>query len=775
MRLRDRIRRFLERPGTADLKRCRQWVTAAGAREEAVRALSAPEWDRAITQLRGKREFGRAELIETCALGREAARHRLGERPFDVQLLGMLGLLTGHVVEMATGEGKTLSGALAAVGFAMQGRRVHVLSVNDYLAQRDATWMGGLFEAFGVSVSWVDQHTTRAGRAAAYEADVTYVPVRELGFDVLRDRMRTDPGELVLPAPDVVLVDEADSVLVDEARVPLVLAGAAEGAEGDPLVAEVVRGLRPDEHYEVDAEGRNVHLNDAGLERVERALGEEDLYAPGRGHRLSQVHVALHAHALLRRDVDYLVRDGKVELIDDSRGRVALLQRWPDGLQAAVEAKEGVPASPTGEVLDSTVVQALIERYRTACGMSGTAVPVAEQLWEFYRLPVAAIPTNVPCIRRDHPDRLHAAVEQKETAIVEHVAEAHATGRPVLLGTLDVAESERLAARLVAAGVPGVVLNARNDAEEAALIARAGERGRVTISTQMAGRGTDIRLGSPDGAGREEVVRLGGLCLVGTGRYHTIRLDDQLRGRAGRQGDPGDSVLFTSIDDELVQRNAPDRRAPAQVDADGLVHDERAQSTVEHAQRVAAGAHLENQRTTWRYNHLINVQRTAVLAHRDEVLHADQAARQLADRCAQRYRELHDSAGQRALDAAARAIVLHHLDRHWTEHLAFLADVREGIHLRALARENPLDEFHRIAVRQFREFFPGVYADSVRTFLDASITADGVDLESMGLKRPTSTWTYLVTDNPFGTPEERFVQRIGTIVRDGAVRAGVRD
>ena len=391
-----------------------------------------------------------------------------------------------------------------------------------------------------------------------------YVPVNEVGFDVLRDRLVTDLDDVVVPEPDVAVVDEADSVLVDSARVPLVLAGDVDAGVVDAEIVATVRRLRADVHYETDPAGRTVHLTALGLARVERRLGGIDLYTEDQAHTLAAVNVALYAHALLHRDVDYLVRDGKVELIDDSRGRVAHLQRWPDGLQAAVEAMEGLEASPTGAVLDRIVVQTLVGRYRTLCGMTGTAVAVAEELHEFYKLTVGAVDTNEPCIREDLPDRIYRSVEEKERAIVAHVAEIHATGQPVLLGTQDVAESERLAGALRAAEVECAVLNARNDAEEAAIVARAGERDRVTISTQMAGRGTDIRLG-------EGVVELGGLHVVCSGRHITGRLDDQLRGRAGRQGDPGSALIIASVEDDVVARERA-RRARFQRRSGGRPH-----------------------------------------------------------------------------------------------------------------------------------------------------------------------------------------------------------
>lgn len=739
--------------------RFRKVAVAAGALEGQFQACSDAELTAAAKQLRD----GNADWPRLCSIGREAARRALCERPFDVQLIGTVGLLTGHVVEMATGEGKTLAGAIAAAGFVLQGRRVHIVSPNDYLAHRDAEWMRGIYDLMGVTVGWVDQHSIAEQRRAAYAADVTYASVSELGFDLLRDRLRTDAADIVLPEPDVVIVDEADSVLIDEARVPLVLAGAATGAETDPEIDELMAELESDKHYETDDERRNVLLTDAGLDLVEQRLGGINLY--DHPHRLTAVNIALHAHVLLRRDVDYIVRGGKVELINVSRGRVARLQRWPDGLQAAVEAKEGLAASETGEVLDSILVQALIRRYRTVCGMSGTAIAVAEQLQEFYKLQVGLVPTNVPGIRTDEPDRVYATVVDKEAAVVEHVTAVQATGRPVLLGTQDVAESERLAALLAAAGVEAVVLNAKNDAEEAAIVARAGERGRVTISTQMAGRGTDIRLGAG-------VAALGGLCVVGLGRYHTERLDHQLRGRSGRQGDPGSSVYFTSLTDELVLRGAPDAPPARHVDADGRVDDKRAQLSVENAQRVAEGAHLDSHRATWRYNQLSEGQRAELLVHREEVLRADRGAEELEQRCPQRYAELRAELGAEVVADAARQIVLYHLDRAWSDHLAFLGDVRDGIHLRAIGRETPVDEFHRIAIAAFDELLGQTYEQAAATFGDAAITAAGVDLDGLGLKRPTSTWTYMVNDNPFGTSEERFLASLGTMMKRSVFRPG---
>jgi preprotein translocase subunit SecA len=763
MPVRDRVRRFLQKPGTANLTRFRRLLPAIGAREEALRQV--PDDELASRAAKASADGNTAEF---AAVAREAARRALGERPYDVQLLGTLAMLSGYIAEMATGEGKTLSGALAAAGYALGGHRVHVMAVNDYLARRDAAWMRPVYQMLGVSSGCIGQDSDRRHRERAYAAQVTYAPVSELGFDVLRDRLREDGKELLGPAPDVVLIDEADSVLIDEALVPLVLAGAVGEGGADHEMATLARRLHPGRHYQVDDDGRNVQLTEAGAHAAEQALGGINLYDAANLAVLTRLNVALHAHALVHRDVHYIVRDGGVHLISQSRGRVAALQRWPDGLQTAIEAKEGLIASDSGEILDSITIESLVLRYPIACGMTGTAIAVGEQLREFYGLEVAVIEPNRPCIRDDQPDRVYASVAEKERAIVAEIAAAHRGGRPVLAGTLDIAESERLADLLHAAGLGCVVLNAKNEAAEAVIIAEAGSYGAITVSTQMAGRGTDIRLGGTAG-GRERIASLGGLYVIGTGRHASSRLDDQLRGRSGRQGDPGGSVFFVSMEDELITSHAPGIRPPRPADADGRVTDAYALRTVQHAQRVAEGIRLEIHRNTWRYNKLIEYQRQLVLEHRDRVLRTDAALRSLATRCPGRYRELSGTASESALVLAARQIVLLHLDRAWADHLAMLAEVREGIHLRALGQSpnpfivslDPLAEFQAEAVRLYRRLLSQVEQQSAETFRVVTITADGADLAAAGLKRPTATWTYLVRDNPFGSVADRILRRIG--------------
>ncbi|NKQ57400.1 accessory Sec system translocase SecA2 [Amycolatopsis sp. K13G38] len=765
-RMGKRLRRLIERPASAELTQYEALLPAIGELEAEVEKLSDAELTERAGKLRLEAEFADAQLTEICALGREAARRALSERAFDVQLLGTMGLLTGHVVQMETGEGKTLAGALAAAGYALQGKRVHVVTVNDYLARRDAEWMRPVYDLLGVSVGWVEPSLTRDERREAYAHEITYGAVSEIGFDVLRDRLITRVEDLAQPEPEVAIVDEADSVLVDEARVPLVMAGSVDSAVADMEVANVVRRLRLGLHYETDSDGRNAWLTTAGASVVEKALGGIDLYGDSGSGRLAAVNVALHAHALLTRDVDYIVRDGKVQLINASRGRVAELQRWPDGLQAAVEAKEQLPATDRGEILDSITVQALLARYPQVAGMTGTAVAVAEQLREFYRLEVAVIPPNTPNVREDLPDRIFASPSQKLRAIEAEIREVHETGRPILVGTQDVAESEELAEKLAKVDLPCVVLNARNDAEEAAIIAEAGTYGAVTVSTQMAGRGTDIRLGGADGKDRERVVELGGLHVIGTARYPSSRLDGQLRGRSGRQGDPGSAVFFASLNDELVLSNSPDVPEGIHADEDtGEITDSAAQRHINHAQRVAEGVHLEIHRNTWRYTRLIEHQRTELLKHRDELLRTELAAQKLEEAAPKRYAEIEEGLDADALVRLCRDIMLFHLDELWSDHLAYLTDVRESIHLRALARETPLDEFHRLAIPEFRKIIPAIEERSVKTLEEAELTEDGVDLAASGVRRPSSTWTYLVHDNPFDSDFEQTLKQVRSLLR----------
>ncbi|HYP08896.1 MAG TPA: preprotein translocase subunit SecA, partial [Bryobacteraceae bacterium] len=509
-----------------------------------IRSLFAPSKGdaRAIQRIHAMREelvrLNDTELREESSRTKDMLRFMaatvvavsrvLGQDMFDVQLQGALALARGSVAEMQTGEGKTLAAVPAIAWMAREQHGVHVMTVNDYLARRDAAWMGDIYRLLGMSVGYVQQGMTAEARRAAYRCDVTYATANEIGFDFLRDQLALYPHEQAHRAFHAAVIDEADSILIDEARIPLVIAGADKDQGSLAIAAEAaVRRLGP-WHYMVDAGGHNVALTDVGIGAVESALCCGSLYEDGKLPLLTAVQDALHAHVLLRRDVDYIVKNDAIELVDELKGRIASDRRWPPGLHAAIEAKEGVAAKAQGRILGSITLQHLVALYPKVCGMTGTAMTQELELRKVYGLAVEVIPTRLPVVRVDQPDVLFATKADKEHAVAEEVRRAHASGQPVLVGTASVADSERLSALL--ADVPHAVLNARNDELEAGIIARAGDRGAVTISTNMAGRGTDIRLG--DG-----VAALGGLYVIGTNKHESRRIDNQLRGRAGRQGD----------------------------------------------------------------------------------------------------------------------------------------------------------------------------------------------------------------------------------------------
>lgn len=744
-------------------KRSLAIVDQAAARVAKLNARSDEDLVARVREITASGEV--ADAAEFLAILSIAATRTLGMTPFPVQLQAVLRLLEGDVIQMATGEGKTLVGAMANTGFGLMGKRVHSVTVNDYLAARDAEWMGPLVKFFGLTVAAVTESMTTDERRKAYKANIVYAPVNEIGFDVLRDQLITDRADAVQHGADVALIDEADSVLVDEALVPLVLAGNEPGTAPGGRITDLVRRLKKNQHYVVDEDGRNASLTDVGARLLERQLGITSLYDDEHvGSTLVQVNLALHAHALLTRDVHYIVRDGKVALIDASKGRVADLQRWPDGVQAAVEAKEGLAVTEGGRILDTITLQALMHRYPMVCGMTGTAVEATDQLRSFYDLRVSVIDRNEPLQRFDEADRVYATIRDKNRAIIDEIKAIHDTGQPVLVGTQDVAESEALAEALREYDIDVNVLNAKNDAEEARIIAEAGDIGRVTVSTQMAGRGTDIKLGGADENDHDAVVKLGGLAVIGTSRHRTARLDNQLRGRAGRQGDPGLALFFVSLEDDVVVVGGAGEEVTARPAADGSIESKRIRDWIEHCQRVTEGQLLEIHSQTWKYNKLLADQRDIIDKRRAELLDTDRAWQEIFERSA-RATLLDKELPRDTLVRAAREIMLYHLDLGWSDHLALMDDVRESIHLRAIARETPIDEFHRIAVREFKELAQRAVDNAVDTFNEVPIDADGAHLEEQGLARPSATWTYMVSDNPLAGSGNSLLRGIGNIFR----------
>ncbi len=574
-------------------------LDAVAAHEPAVRGLSDAALTARAQAVRAARAGRpRAETrAELFALAREAARRALGQRPYDEQIVAALALDRGAVVEMHTGEGKTLTATMPAALHALDGRGAHVLTFNDYLARRDAEWMGPIYRLLGLSVGVVQQGMDAGARRRAYAADVTYVTAKEAGFDLLRDQLVDHAGDAVHRPRSFALVDEADSLLIDEARVPLVIAGRVVREAGRArALAPLVASLAPGVHYTTDEYRHDVELTDAGLGQVERALACGALHDPGNETLLAEVNCALHARALLERDADYIVKDGRIGIVDAFTGRVIPDRHWPDGLQAALEAKEGLERRDDGETLASVTLQRFLRGYERLCGMTGTARDAARELRLFYGLDVVVIPPHRPVRRIDRPDVVFTHRAAKEAAVAAEVAHAHASGRPVLVGTLTVEESERIGAMLRSRGIACEVLNAREDEHEARIVAAAGSPGAVTIATNMAGRGTDIRLGDGTADGAARVAALGGLYVIGTNRHESRRVDRQLRGRAGRQGDPGESRFFLSLDDELlvrygIRRLIPPQHVPAAREAP--IDHPVVRREIARAQRIIEGQNAE--------------------------------------------------------------------------------------------------------------------------------------------------------------------------------------
>jgi len=707
-------------------------------------------------------------VLEVLSLAVEASRRTLGLEPFEGQLVAALALVDGRAVQMQTGEGKTLAAALAAPALALEGR-VHVLTANDYLAARDAAWMGPLHRALGLRSASIGQATGEAERRAAYEADITYLTARECGFDLLRDGLRRRAADFVQLPFHAALVDEADFVLIDEGRIPLVIAGASDLDPAEALEADrLASGLVPGRDFSIDREGRRAPLGAEGRERVEARLAAgwaevsglvhnyDDL--PGEGARspeaefeeglergVARVHAALVARHLLRLDVDYIVRGGRIELVDGFTGRVADRRRWPWGVQAALEAKETLEPTVEGRIYGSIAVQHLLALYPRLGAMTATAVPAAEELAEAYGLGVVVVPPERPSRRVDADDRLFATAAAKDRALLAEITGAAATGRPVLVGTASVRESERLAAALAGAGLAPRVLNARNDAEEAEVIAEAGALGALTISTNMAGRGTDIRLGGSRGgaADRARVEALGGLYVIGTNRHESRRIDQQLRGRAGRQGEPGLSRFFVSLEDPLFVAHGVRDFLPADLQAgDGeAIEDPRVHREIRRAQSLIEAQNHRLRTRLRRRSLVLEYERRRVRELRDEAL------RDLSPPP-----EVTEALGPGLPAPLALRAFLAALDRFWAGHLEFAEEVAEGIGLVALGGRDPDREYLERVAGRYEEGIAGLGAATAALVAEAARVHGGLPdaaaFDRAGIDTPSSTWTYQVDEDP---------------------------
>ena len=653
-------------PNDKELRRLRPIVDQINALEDEMRALSDEELRERTSDFKEELASGATLddiLPEAFAVVREASRRTIGMRHFDVQLIGGMVLHQGKIAEMRTGEGKTLVATLPAYLNALTGKGVHIVTVNDYLAQRDRDWMGRIFEFLGLSVGVIltTMQPQSQERRDAYAADITYGTNNELGFDYLRDNMASDLAYYVQRDLNFAIVDEVDNILIDEARTPLIISGQAEeSAELYVRFARVVPRLKEGEDYSVDLKDKAVSITDAGIDKVEQAMGLRNLYDDMELTR--HLENALKAAVLFHKDKEYIVRDDEVLIVDEFTGRVLHGRRYSEGLHQAIEAKEGVKIQNENRTLATITFQNYFRLYKKLAGMTGTALTEAEEFNKIYKLDVMVIPTNKPIAREDHPDFIYSTEEGKFRAVANEIRERHEAGQPVLVGTTSVEISEYLSELLGREGIPHNVLNAKQHAREAQIIMQAGQSGAVTIATNMAGRGTDIVLGgNPDAlvdailaerqidpefvteedraealeeakrrcdVDREKVLDVGGLYIIGTERHESRRIDNQLRGRSGRQGDPGESRFFVSLQDELMRRFGSDRVASFMnriVDADDAPLESRAVSgMLEQAQSKVEGANFDIRKHVVEYDDVISKQREVIYADRRKVLeHAD--------------------------------------------------------------------------------------------------------------------------------------------------------
>lgn len=705
----------------------------------------------------------RAEVrIDAYALASEVAARTLGMRPFDVQLKGALALSFGCVVEMQTGEGKTLTATLPAFYHALSGEGVHIYTFNDYLAMRDARWMQPLYEFLGLSTGYIQSGMPEPQKKEVYTKDIVYLTAKVGGFDYLRTFLIDELEARVQRKAGFALVDEVDSILIDEARIPLVVAGdfGKEELIDRYELAEMVRTLRRGVDFQTDRFDLNIFLTEEGVTKVERRLGCE-LYRRGNENILVRVNQALHAEYLLRRDIDYIVRADNIEQVDELTGRVVDNRKWPHGLQASVEAKEGLTIRREGKILGKTTLQHFFTTYPKLSGMTGTAQAAAEEFVDMYGLPVVVVPTNRPMQRIDQPDLVFSNRKRKLAALVAEVCKVHKSGRPVLVGTASVEESEDITRLLFHKGVGCQVLNAKNDEQEASIIAHAGLLRAVTISTNMAGRGTDIKLGGEEGVHRDRIIALGGLYVIGTNRFESSRVDYQLRGRAGRQGDPGESRFFVSLEDDLLVRHGIHELIPARLrnqQVETPMNNSIINREVNRAQRIIEGKNFDIRKNLWKYVYFLEVQRKIVQQLREQTLDGTFESIFLEkepedyQRAVQRY-------GEHAVHLAEAAVLRAVIDRRWADFLRETDIVRQSIHMLALGGMNPLREYQKALHESFGDLQDRIDREVVHIMQNIRITEDGADLGAHGLLAPTSTWTYLVNDNPHG---DRFDIMLGS-------------
>ena len=716
--------------------------------------------------------------VEAFATAREAAYRVIGEKPFYVQLIGGLAIHYGNIAEMKTGEGKTLTSTLPAYLNALTGEGVHIITVNEYLAGRDANWMGEIYRFLGLSVSVNYRELTPSEKKEAYNCDIMYSTNNEIGFDYLRDNMVIKASDRVARPYNFAIIDEVDSVLIDEARTPLIISGGfMKSANLYIQTDKFVKGLKENEGYIYDEKTKAVSLDQTGIEKAEKAFGIDNLFDINHTTLVHFINQALKANYAMKNDVDYVVSDGKIVIVDPFTGRLMQGRSYSDGLHQAIEAKEGVKINEETKTLATITFQNLFRMYKKLSGMTGTAKTEEEEFRDIYNMYVITIPTNKPVIRKDYGDLLFATKEGKYKAIVNEIKERHATGQPVLVGTVAVETSELISERLKKMRIPHEVLNAKNHAREAEIIAKAGDKGAVTIATNMAGRGTDIKL-------TDEVKELGGLFVIGTERHESRRIDNQLRGRSGRQGDPGESQFCVSFEDDLMIRFGTDRAKMmlqrVGFSEDVSIRNKMLSNSIESAQKRVEGNNFDMRKTLLEYDDVINEQRTIIYNKRNEILdmesihdtvlemfknytedivyshlveneslsrndkseilesvndllkekiifdeiefkNSDEISEYISQKLISEYETKIKKIPEEITNEFEKAITLRVIDTYWMEHINTMAHLREGIHLRSYAQNNPLREYKNEGYNLFDELLSKIDAQATTYLLKAEV------------------------------------------------------
>ncbi|RYG74399.1 preprotein translocase subunit SecA [Lentibacillus lipolyticus] len=719
-------------------------------------------------------------LVEAYAVVREGSKRVLGMRPFPVQLMGAVALHEGNIAEMKTGEGKTLASTMPAYLNAISGKGVHIITVNDYLADRDAKDMGELYNFLGMTVGLNGNGMTKEEKREAYYSDITYGTNNEFGFDYLRDNMVLYKEQMVQRPLNFAIIDEVDSILIDEARTPLIISGSAQKSASMYQQANgFVRTLNRETDYTYDEKTKGVQLTEEGINKAERYFSIENLFDLNHVSLTHHINQALKAHVSMQRDTDYVVQDGEVVIVDQFTGRLMKGRRYSDGLHQAIEAKEGLQIQNESMTLASITFQNFFRMYQKLSGMTGTAKTEEEEFRNIYNMDVIAIPTNKPIIRDDKADMIYKSVEGKFRAVVDDIKERHEKGQPVLVGTVAVETSELISKMLKKAGVPHNVLNAKNHYREAEIIENAGQRGAVTIATNMAGRGTDIKLG-------EGVVELGGLAVIGTERHESRRIDNQLRGRSGRQGDPGITQFYLSMEDDLMRRFGSDNMRSMMerlgMDDSQPIESKMVSRAVESAQKRVEGNNFDARKTVLSYDDVLREQREIIYKQRFDVIEEEKDLREIVEgmirssleRVVQvntqdeldenweldsiieyvhgnllnpddisvddikgkepdemidfimgivnhRYNEKEQELSPEQMREFEKVIVLRTVDTKWMDHIDQMDQLRQGIHLRAYGQNDPLQEYRAEGFQMFEEMIVEIEEEVAKYVMKAQI------------------------------------------------------